>query len=657
MSLFPATVISSEERAVEAQLDLDRVLSLPRREPLDCMRRGNEYASEAVALAEYVTEKFSLGSRVCKCRELGYAKCITQLNPVQAWSLRELSRCGGVLGLLPVASGKTITSLLAALALPNVKVAVLLAKPDQRLHYRNAYLRLREHFRVPSIIFDDVASGSYLVRGAPSVHFVPYSRLSRPDATDLLEQRSPDLIICDEVHSVSARTSSRTMRLLRFLAAKDGVRFCGWSGTVIKKSVRDVAHLAAHALGMGSPLPLDPDEVDAWAAVLDPLPNPDRGSQVARRLYAAFDSRTDLDRNHWGSNAAAWRGYYDRIVRTPGVVSTKETSISASVVFHERPAPKLPKAVRDALVMTRRGERPDGDILEDALRVADCVREVACGFFHYWKFRVEDSDDLIDEWFRRRKAFYKALRAKLLLGEVHLDSKKLCENAAARFWSKSVRCGHANELGWQCERDSGHRGDCEHLPRWACEEWPAWAEIEDKVPHEERVRWIGHGMPEADDPTTHPGYFLARDAAIWAKEHRGIVWVQSVALGHKIAELADVNWHGGGPSAEERILAENGKLSIVASMNAHGESRDGLQHKYAEQLVVEPPSSGDRWEQLLGRLNRPGQEADEVHTWVYRHVSEFRGALRSALRRAEFCGAQLLLAADDADGVFEGDDE
>jgi hypothetical protein len=247
----------------------------------------------------------------------------------------------------------------------------------------------------------------------------------------------------------------------------------------------------------------------------------------------------------------------------------------------------------------------------------DCARTVAAGYYHYWAYPRNEPAEIREDWFAKRQAWNRELRAKLLYGETHLDSPHLCANAAERAW-----------------REPRYEGP---LPVWPADTWPAWAAIRDAVQPDPRSRVF-------DD-------FLAADAAAWAKEHRGIVWVQSRALGQRIAELAGINYHGGGPDAEARIRTEDGKRSIVASLKAHGESRDELQFKFCKQLFAELMSSADRWEQALGRLVRQGQPADTVETWIYRHVAENRDAFRNAVMYAEYIEAttpnkQLILAAD-----------
>lgn len=574
---------------------------------------------------------------------LGHPFCITELNPVQSWTLWEAPRVGGTFGMISVGGGKSFLGILLPLSMPHLRTWVILIKPDQRMHYVNSYLRLREHFRVPSIVFDD-ARGSIIVPSTPVLRVVPYSTLSNPKSTQMLEGYDPDGIIADESHLLAAKSSSRTMRFLRFMTKRNAegrsVHFFNWSGSTVKKSVKDCAHLAAHSLGLGSPYPILPDVVEDWSVVMDPSNMPDYTSTTAKNLRRAFGRQVSAgvpEAFLSGMDFGIREGHRDRVIRTPGVISTKSSSISCSITIRERKAPKMPEVVRKALrgvrgsLLDEEPQRPDGDIITETVEQARIAREVCSGHFGYWKFRKEDSDELILEWYACRKAWNREVRAKLLQGEPHMDSHMLCEHAAERAWRVPL-----------------YEGD---LPVWPAVSWPAWVAIRDRVTYEERVRWIGHDLPEAADPATHPGYFLARDAAAWAQDNIGVVWCQSRALGMKIAELAKLPYHGGGPEAEAKILSEDGSRSVIASIKAHGTGRDGLQFHFHKQLLPESPSSGDMYEQVLGRLAREGQREDTVETEIYRHTGELREAFRKALMYAEFIEAttpnkQALLAAD-----------
>ncbi len=212
------------------------------------------------------------------------------------------------------------------------------------------------------------------------------------------------------------------------------------------------------------------------------------------------------------------------------------------------------------------------------------------------------------DWYRKRKAYNKELRSKLLHGEKFLDTPELCRAAAERFY-----------------QDPPYRGE---YPIWQALTYPAWRDIEDSVEYEKKEKWIENG-----------GDFLVNDAAAWASDNKGVIWVQSTAFGHHLSKLAKIPFYNGGPKAEEKMLVEKGNRSIICSIKAVGAGVDGLQNIYNKQLIVETPASNAKqtgYEQLLGRLHREGQRKDEVFVEGYFHVREMKDAFRQAVSQAEF---------------------
>lgn len=598
--------------------------------------------------------------------------CIAVLNPVQAWTLREARVVGGILGFKGTGSGKTISGILAPLVFPDCKLAVIIIEPKQRVHYHSHYLRVREHFRVPTLTMDDNVTG-YAVPGTPPLHVIPYSKLSQKGSTDILDQRDPDVLIVDEAHRACGN-SAINRRIKRYLAKKirareealmaglpvfaRAVRLLDWSGTLEVKSVDDTQMLSSYSLGTGSPIPLDPNEAKMWSGVFDVSYNPDRRSSTAKALQRAFgkgewdvDSVANLLAE--GPEKAIREGFQKHRLYTPGVISASASDINAAIYFDKREPPPMPAEVKAALAQVRDWQRPDGDELVEKTEQNSCARQVAGGFFFYWAFPKhpcackEDRTAsrstnwcveccLIDDWYSVRTRINKELRSCLLRGEVHLDSRKLCEEAAERFW-----------------REPPYKGD---LPKWDSEHWPTWRDIEKRVQYEERVRWIG----SQENPVDPVGYWLAKDAAAYALDYKSrkgrpaIVWFQSTALGRKISELSGLPYHAGGPGGEERLRAEKGDRSIICSIKANGSGTDGLQEKFADQLIVEIPASNasaQGLEQVLARLHREGQRRDGINTFAYLHVTEHREALRKARAQAEFNEAmtgnkQKLLCCD-----------
>ncbi len=665
---------------VSSTTELARILSLPRRQPLNCEREKGvkgpdgkmvrRYAPEAKALIDIMTAQYTLGDRTCVCsltrqykekgltleqgwqqfiKDVPYIKdplfqsmwggskkelkskeekyfsalwghpCIKEFNALQAWALWEMSQVGGIHGIIPVGGGKSLIGILAPLALPECHTAVLFGVPTQLLHYQNNYLRTREHFRVPSMMFEDPKFQGFIVEGQPTLRFVAYSRLSHKQSTILLETIAPDTIIADEAHCISSPASVRTGRVMGYLARRGAqgytYRFLSWSGTMVKKSMKDQAHLIAHALGTCSPLPLGTDDVEAWSLVVDPSYMPDRSSTTYHQLKKAFGSGIHKSRFEHGEDIRV--GMQDRLINTQGVISTRASSIDASLYIHERVAPPMPPKVEEALKNARAGLRVDGEELISPVEIAACVRNVATGFYYYWHFYDNPSDSLVEEWRAARKAYRREVRKKLEKREPHLDSPDLCKHAAMRAWSKTP-----------------YKGD---LPVWKSDHWPRWAAVRDRIRYEVREEWI-------DD-------YLAQDAAKYALENKAVVWYISNAFGKRVAKLAGLPLQGGGTDAEAKILSERGDRSIVASIKAHGASRDGIQLLFHEQLIAEIPSSADIFQQLFGRLLRLGQVSDSVDTYMFMHVPENKDALRNAIELAEFSedmtpSTQALLSAN-----------
>jgi hypothetical protein len=567
--------------------ELQRILALPRRMPPDLDGPAGD------ALADVMTEKYGRENAACRCRELAPARfaggsdgCVRRLRREQAWALRELAQCGGLLGFISVGAGKTLLDVLAPLALLGAGQTALLLCPaslvDQLV---DEYRLAAEHFRVPSL----VAHGrpfSAIVPGAPALHLLSYHRLQQETATVFLETLRPDLIVADEVDCLRHVVSVRGGRVARYLLGCPQTMFCGWTGSMTEASLRDYAHLALWALRDGSPLPRDPETLSEWCLAVDPSPVPAPPGELLSLCEPGEDVHRAIAR---------------RLSETAGVVQASAPGIDAELHVIERRAPPLPDVVAAALKRLRdEWVRPDGEEFVDALPKARCAWQLACGFYYRWRFHGEPVED-IEEWFAARRDWRRELRLKCLDKEPHLDSPKLCALAAMRGW-----------------REVPYEGD---LPTWRAHTWPRWRRAKNLIQ-----------KPDLEPVRLHP--FLAEDAAAWGVENRGIVWYAHRDFGAWVSELSGLPLHGGGPGCGERIQAERGDRSIVASVHSHGRGRDRLQFVFCDQLIANPPSRATAFEQLLGRLHRPLQRAPVVSARFYRNTPEVRGHVDTALRRA-----------------------
>jgi hypothetical protein len=599
---------------VQPSPELTRIVALPRR-----AQPSNEELDRLVA---FMTAKLRLerNGEPCQCdaiqREYGMVDpdtgvtpgCITTLRPIQAWALLEIYTKRGLLGPIGVGHGKTILDLLAALMMPECRTAVLMCPPGLVKQLIRDYRIVGQHFRMPSMITHDSNSFSALhPDGRPCLHVFPYSKLSRPESTDYLERvLKPDTIIADEVHKLKAADTATTSRVLRYFKNHPETRFCGWSGSMTDKSIKDYAHLSALALRLGSPLPINPEIVDDWARCLDPgeAPCPEGALEVLME-----------------PGEHVLHAFHRRLTETAGVVATRVAAVDAVLEIEEKPAPPIPTrpglfdqgdgkepiSLAKAIQKARAWKRPDGEPIPDALQRNATLIRLACGFFYRWKFPPVNGQPqsiaTIMEWLEIRKAWAAEVRAAIRSRREHFDSERLARNAAERY--------------------HGDRPITDKkLPVWHSAFYPMWRDIERAVVHETEPIWIDH--------------YLAEDAAGWARSNRGIVWYSEAAFGEKVAELADLPRFGGGKEAAKQIVQYNGKTSIIASIDSHGTGRDGLQFKYHNNLVANPGSSNEEWEQLLGRTHRVGQKSNAVRTLFYRHTPELVRCVNQALRRAGY---------------------
>jgi hypothetical protein len=570
-----------QKGTVEWSPDLKRIIELPRRAQPDLE-----------ALVEELTHKLKTPEGTMK------------LRPIQAWVLHEAPLANGLIGNIAVGSGKELCGLLMAMVFADCQRAILFIPPDLRAQlFERDWDFYGKHWRLPNL-----AGGSKFVPGRPVLHVVAYSELSNTKASKLLENINPDLIICNEIQNLKSKIAARTKRFLRHYADHHQTRLVGWSGTLLTNSIKNAAHLCALALDESSPMPLHPPTVEEWASALDPHDFYFNPGELRNLCEKGEDTR---------------KGFRRRLTDTKGFVSTSENQLGTSLIFYERKAPAIPADIQEHLRKLRRAPeaggwvRPDGEEFVDGLRVVECARQLATGFYYRWRYPKGEPEELITEWFQKRQAWNKELREKLKSATLFLDSPKLCENAAERFTVGGCSVCHREPRALHLR---GCRGSHEY-PLWESQTYEAWAEIKNQVYHEQEAIWLSD--------------FLLEDIASWAKEKPGIVWVEHSATGHRLEKLTGFRYYGGGDAASSDIIKEDGKRSIIASANAHVTGKN-LQGSFWRNLIVTISSDAAQLEQLLGRTHREGQPEDEVECHYYQHTSELSDSLDRAREKAQF---------------------
>ncbi len=589
--------------AVGHSIDLDRIQRLPKRE------LNPEDPRAAVVWTQHLKRN---RTEPCDCVER-WGRCITELKPIQGWTLEEAMDHHGILGIIGVGHGKTGLDILLPMAIPNCKVAVLLIPASlKRQFWERDYPQWSAHFRVPNLAG---WHGGMYTDGRPTLTVMTYNELSLAKNSDMLTRLRPDLIIADEAHNLKDKKSARTKRFLRaakrirtVLSAKGQpvervdteapkVRFVALSGTMTSKSIKDYAHLSQLALGEGSPLPNHEPTLDSWSAALD------AGDTVAPMgMLSVFG----------GPGESARSGFARRLVATPGVIATTTASVSCSLELSVVPVvvpPLIPKIIAE---VRETACRPDGEEADCALTLGTWYRQLSAGFYSRMIFPKGEPEAVILKWLATRACYHREVREKLKRSKEFLDSPMLLARAAIRWHDGYSHDG--KKYPPHCRTGP--------MPVWESMFWPEWRDIRHEVDESNEVVWV-------DD-------FLVRAAADWAKKNVGIVWVEHNEFGRRIAQLSGLPFYDGKGKNPE--LDEKGGRSIIASIKANSDGKN-LQHLWNRNLLTNMISDAKTFEQLMGRTHRDGQQADVVTVEMFIHTAEMRAAWDSACQKAEYIQA------------------
>jgi hypothetical protein len=567
----PMRGVSMNSLSVRNSPDVQRLINLPRRPAFQTLSE-----EEIHFLVETYTEKYR--------RPGGQMK----LLPIQAFALREIEETGGLLGPIAVGGGKTLISLLGAVAL-GVERPLLLVKATllEKL-WKGDYPRLVEHWKIPYLAGHGIRYPDQTLE----LNVLAYEALSSPKNPNVLFELNPDGVLADEAHTLAPKArSTRRDRFRTFLKEHPTTRFVALSGTLLSKSVRDGAKLSWFALRDGSPFPTTYPVLEEVAGAVDFV------TQGVALNPGALSALCDPDED-------VRNAFRRRVIETPGVAATSESKLGISLVIHSR-VPKLPDAVAKALITLRQQWiRPDGSEITSDLEFYSLAKQLACGF--YYRPKWDDSVGAHDrrEWSEAHKAFSREVRSFLnYANRTEVDSESLYERAILTGGIQSVA-------------------------------YPRWCAIRDAVPAPTKETvWVSD--------------FLARDAVEFCQKHPTVIWASHDAFAEKIAELGEYDLYAGGKADAAAILQLTGKKTVVMKVKAHLEGKDLTM--YQRMLITNASSSGWTWEQLLGRSHREGQRADEVEAYVYTHTPETQQAVVSALNNARWMkqlnGDQRLLQA------------
>lgn len=494
-----------------------------------------------------------------------------KLRPLQATALEILHDCRGLLGSLPVGSGKTLITFLAGAVL-GAKRPLLLVPAHLREKTDRDFAALAKHWQAEP----------------PTV--ITYSWLSRIDQAEWLEGFAPDLVMADEAHRLRRPGSACTRRVFRYLRENLDVVFAALSGTLIGRSLMDIHKLSALTLGVENmPLPQSERECKLWARAYDE-------KVEIRAAPGALGMLLEPGLSPSLGNIRKAVG--KRIFQTPGTLAHYEDDVPASITINPMRWPMPVECKPYVSKLLDLHEAPNGDECTPA-DVYRHLRSLAMGFYYEWDPTPPW------EWLDARRHWKRYAREILAAANPLYDTELQVANAA--------KAGLLDVSYWN-----------------------EWAKVKGTYTGESVPRWI------SDDTIDRIVETVGSDPVV--------VWVEQIAVGEYLAELTGwPYYHKLGRDSSGRFIDDHGEGPMIASIASNHEGRN-LQ-KWSRALVLTPPASGKIVEQMLGRMHRPGQKADEVHFDVIVPHARIRQQFRQAVRDCELVRdttgqPQKLLIAD-----------
>ena len=569
---------------------MSRILDVPRK----------EYSGDLDLTADYLRPGSSLPFRDPS------GAIVARLRPIQSQCLAAIADAQGGLFPVGVGHGKAGVAILAGTAL-NADLAIILSPSKTLNQLRRTLLTWRRVFKTPE-----------------SMHTLSYSRLSTAAGSALLRRiyegaaralgrRPRVVVVADECHKLKRGEAARTKRFLRFFEAVPDARFVGLSGTITSKSIKDFAHLLRLALGERACLPQSLTRLETWSSWLDVggQPHSEDWSHCGLNDLVRWSDPTSAlgpMSTNAERRAAARRAFRDRLSSSPGVVMTTGQAVRCPLLLTRLDQPAPPRDIAQVLEDVAEGRDPQGMVLADSAAVARASSQVCRGFYYRWVWPNNQPDE---DWLEARSDWGKAVRLEL-------------ENASREGYDSEFLVASS-----VLNQGQGH-------PLWRA--WQPWA-----IQKQKRWEWPdGAQRPRPPVETVWLSDFFIKACVERIQKSRRptLVWYSSIAIREALRRSGVEIWETGQIPKKPRTVALS-TASHAEGLNLQAWSRN---------IVLEAPSSGLKWEQLLGRTHRPGQKAEEVEVEVYTHAGPAQAAFRAALVNAEYLaavsGPQKLLLAD-----------
>lgn len=442
--------------------------------------------------------------------------------------------------------------------------------------------------------------------GRPGLYILPSSLLSSKDTVELLGGIRPDLVIADEAHMLANRGAARTRRWLHWMLDCKP-QLIVMSGTLTSKSLMDYHHLIEMSLGENSPVPASAHQAAEWAAEIDAnaceqLDDRNRGKGPVAPLlpWAQEQFGVSLKPDRDGLRQA----YRLRLNSAPGVVASGESDLGVSLTLHNDPLEnqdgctgikELRRLIDDVVELAT---APDGSKIPHAMHQWKWLNEMSCGFYNEQIWPDEE------EMARR------GISEALLEMSKELLEKQQAYNGLLFAWLLEDRLYGVDTpmlVGQEFFLNGNERIKDPRL-------YQAWKDARDPI-YENCI----NRRPRAVRVCSYKIDHAIKFARKCIKSGKGcILWIENIEVSRWLADELRESFEpdefricpAGSLGAEIIGDPENAGRVMVASFRAFGTGAN-LQH-FSEQMFLQFPRPAKLAEQVLGRLHRTGQKADEL---------------------------------------------
>jgi len=550
-----------------------------------------------------------------------------RLAPLQAEAVAAYEIYGGLFGAICVGGGKTLVSLMcAASAYSRGLTRILLFVPPEVLAQLTLtdipWARSRVQINYPIHVLGGRTMEyrrALCASDRKGLYVMPYSLLSTPDTSDNLEAINPQVIIADEAHRLANHSAARTRRFLTMMRKLkergNSPELVLLSGTITGKSIKDYYHLIKPCLRENCPLPLSDRMATDWSVLIDAVASGPE-AVISPLGTAPIIPIVDWARKNYPHEKGGFpedvhgfrRAFQKRLTSAPGVVASGENEVGTSLIMQNRPVtghkdtPEYKRLEVFCDKVETEWTTPNGDEIEFAIHKWKWLNELTCGFYNELTWPTVPV-------YAQRKGISEFEAGKVLeKAQIHHKVGQEYAKILRRFLETTHRIGI--DTPFLCGQDMVRNG-AKNVGGEMYDSWKEWKDLDFE------------GRPERDSRGVRVCDYKIREAVAWAREiaeegHGGIIWYYHQEVGKWLAEallaagIKDAIHCPAGEHSNRTIIDPQYRGRImVASIDAHGQGKN-LQH-FSDMFVLQWPRSAKLAEQLLGRLHRRGQLADELY--------------------------------------------